>query len=69
MANIKSTKRQTMIYKTIQRKLKIEQHEPTKKHLGSGSVSCTVQSVAAALLLFKNTKIISYGNRVGRQYA
>jgi len=34
MTNIKSTKRQTMIYKTIQRKLKIEQHEPAKKTLG-----------------------------------
>jgi hypothetical protein len=28
MANRKSTKGQTMIYKTLHRKLKVEQHEP-----------------------------------------
>jgi len=30
MAKGKMTKGQTMIYKTLQRKLKIEQHEPAK---------------------------------------
>jgi hypothetical protein len=32
MAKRKQTKRQTMIYKTLHRKIKIEQHEPHRKN-------------------------------------
>jgi hypothetical protein len=31
IAKIKGTKRETTIYKTLHRKIKIEQHEPHKK--------------------------------------
>jgi hypothetical protein len=32
MAKRKQTKKQTMLYKTIHRKLQIEQHEPHRKN-------------------------------------
>jgi hypothetical protein len=46
MAKYKGTKRQTTVYKTIHRKLKIEQHKPTKtqgdlRYSGRVDSSCT----------------------------
>ena len=38
MANRKMTKGQTMMYKTLHRKLKIEQHKPNKNQ--GGELSC-----------------------------
>ena len=44
-------KGQTMIYKTLNRKLKIEQHEP---HLKAGLKQVPAPLVASVILLFKS---------------
>jgi hypothetical protein len=40
MAERKKTEVQTMIYKTLHRKQKILQHEPTHKNGGGGGLTC-----------------------------
>ena len=58
---------QTMIYKTLHRKLKIKQHTPHKHWMNScvpEEITIPVPLVAPVVLLLNDTDIIWYGNRV-----
>jgi len=73
MVTRKRTQGYTTIYKTLHRKLKIEQHESHQK-LGVNSGAPSVLAVPSphvtpVMLLFNNTKSIRYGNRVRHQYS
>ena len=55
MGKQKELKGQTMIYKTLHRKLKIEHHEP---HYSSVLEAQTVLASDTAMLLLNNTNIM-----------
>jgi hypothetical protein len=68
MTKRKSKKGQTMIYKTLLRKLKIEHQETGGESFFSGRVRCTIPApllAPVALLLFANNPVISHEWREG----
>ena len=66
MAKRKGTKEQTIIYKTLHRKVKIELHEPhLKPEVNSGvseGLEVPAPHVTPIVLLLNDTSIIWYGN-------
>ena len=65
-------KGQTRIYKTLHRKLKIEQQEANwKPRMSSGvpkGLAVPAPYVTPAMLLLNDTNIIWHGNRIRHQY-
>jgi hypothetical protein len=51
--------------KIIRPKQKIKQHKPTRKQMGNESVPNVLAVPASLVLMFNNTNIIWYGNRIG----
>jgi hypothetical protein len=68
----KRTKWETMVYKTLNRKLKIEKREPhDKSRVNSGTqkwITVPAPHVIPIVLLFSDTNHIWYENLAGRQY-
>ena len=63
----KPTKEQTMIDKTLQRKLTIEQDEPHKMEMNSVATdgyAVLAPQVTSVVLLLKGTHVMWYGNCV-----
>ena len=64
----KKTKFQEMIYKTLHRKLKIEQHEPNKKNRNMNPTKNRGELGTIVVVLIDDMNMtIWYGNHVGHQ--
>ena len=62
------TKGQTVVYKTLHRILKIEQHKTPRNSSAPEMIAVLAPLVTAIMLLLKDTNIISYGYRIGHQF-